>query len=125
MEEEQENRSVIMKKKVVTENFLERVPIPNGLLKWRADEDGSVELLVENTGLFNRIAQKLFGKPEVTHVHLDGVGSFVWPLLDGERNIIEIGELVKEHFGEKAEPLYERLSEFFRILDSYHFIEWK
>ena len=114
-----------MKKKVVTENFLERVPIPNGLLKWRADEDGSVELLVENTGLFNRIAQKLFGKPEVTHVHLDGVGSFVWPLLDGERNIIEIGELVKEHFGEKAEPLYERLSEFFRILDSYHFIEWK
>lgn len=113
------------KKQVIPENFLERIPVPNRLLKWQKDDDGRVELLVENTGIFNRIAQKLFGKPEVTHVHLDKHGSFIWPLLDGERNIIELGSLVKEEFGEKAEPLYERLAEFFRILDSYHFVEWK
>ena len=113
------------KKEIISENFLERVPVPNRLLNWQTTDDGKVELFVENTGLFNRIAQKLFGKPEITHVHLDTVGSFVWPLLDGERNIIGIGKLVKKHFGEKAEPLYERLAEFFRILDSYHFVEWK
>ncbi len=113
------------KKEIISENFLERVPIPNSFLNWQTADDGKVELLVENTGLFNRLAQKLFGKPKITHVHLDTVGSFVWPLLDGERNIIEIGELMKEHFGEKAEPLYERLVEFFRILESYHFVEWK
>ena len=27
-----------------------------------------------------------------------------------------------EHFGEKAEPLYERLSQYFQILENYKFI---
>jgi len=73
----------------------------------------------------NRIAQKLFRKPRISHIHLDEMGSFIWPLLDGERNIIKLGESVKEQFGEKANPLYERLAKYFQILDSYHFIEWK
>ena len=45
--------------------------------------------------------------------------------MDGERNIIEIGKLVDEKFGEEAQPLYPRLAKFFQILDSYGFIEWK
>jgi len=73
----------------------------------------------------NRIAQKLFRKPRISHIHLDEMGSFIWPLLDGEKNIITLGESVKEQFGEKANPLYERLAKYFQILDSYHFIEWK
>jgi len=73
----------------------------------------------------NRIAQKLFRKPRISHIHLDEMGSFIWPLLDGEKNIIKLGESVKEQFGEKANPLYERLAKYFQILDSYHFIEWK
>ena len=56
---------------------------------------------------------------------MEEVGSFVWPLLDGEKNIVELGRLVEERFGEKANPLYERLAKYFQILDSYHFIEWK
>ena len=35
-----------------------------------------------------------------------------------------LGEAVKERFGEDAEPLYERLAEFFRILESYHFVNF-
>ena len=73
----------------------------------------------------NRIAQKLFRKPKVSHIHLDEMGSFVWPILDGEKNIIELGKLVEERFGDKASPLYERLAKYFQILDSYGFIEWK
>jgi hypothetical protein len=53
------------------------------------------------------------------------MGSFVWPLLDGEKDIVALGLLVKEHFGDKAEPLYERLAKYFQILDSYSFIRWK
>ena len=30
-----------------------------------------------------------------------------------------------EEFGEKANPLYERLAMFFRVLESYKFIGWK
>ena len=44
--------------------------------------------------------------------------------MDGEKDIVKIGEIVKEHFGEKAEPLYERLATFFKILDSYSFVKW-
>ena len=37
-------------------------------------------------------------------------------------SIEELGEAVKTRFGDKAEPLYERLSEYFCILESYNFI---
>ena len=116
-----------MKKKkiVINKNYLEKIPIKNPLIKWNTDESGKVTLEIENTGWANRVAQKLFGRPKISYVHLDENGSFVWPLIDGETDIIKIGEAVKEHFGEKAVPLYERLAQFFRILESYRFISFK
>ena len=110
---------------VISENYLERKPARPEGISWSADENGIVTLDIENTGAFNRIAQKLLKKPKVTHIHLDEIGSFVWPLLDGEKNIIELGKEVEKHFGEKANPLYGRLAKYFQILDSYHFVEWK
>lgn len=112
------------KKQKVSENYLEKRPLRAESIEWTVDEKGLVTLNIENKGVFNRIAQKLFKKPKISYIHLDEMGSFVWPLLCKEKNIISIGEEVKEHFGKKAEPLYERLAEFFRILDSYHFIDW-
>lgn len=113
------------KKEVISGNYLEKIPLRPAHIKWSADDDGMVTLDIENTGLFNRAAQKLLHKPKVSHIHLDEMGSFVWPLVDGEKNIMELGRLVEAHFGEKANPLYERLAKYFQILDSYQFIEWK
>ena len=113
------------RKEVISKNYLEKIPSRPEHIKWNADENGIVKLDIENTGFMNRMAQKLFRKPKVSHIHLDEMGSFLWPLLDGEKNIIELGELVKERFGDKANPLYERLAKYFQILDSYQFIEWK
>lgn len=116
-----------MKRKKInaSTNYLERIPMPREGLKWEQATDKTVTLAVENTGFFNRAAQRLLKKPRVSYIHLDEIGSFVWPLMDGRKNIIELGAAVEEHFGEKAYPLYERLAEFFRILDSYGFTEWK
>ena len=111
--------------KKVSENYLERIPIQPESIKWNTNEDGIVTLYIENKGFFHWVAQKLFKKPKVSQVHLDKVGSFVWPLLDGEKDIVAIGVMVKEHFGEEAEPLYERLAKYFQILDSYAFVKWK
>jgi hypothetical protein len=113
------------KKNVISQNYLEKIPVRPETIKWSVDEDGIVTLDIENTGFFNRVAQKFFKKPKVSHVHLDKMGSFVWPLLDGEKNIIELGKLVEAQFGEEANPLYERLAKYFQILSSYEFIEWK
>lgn len=116
-----------MKKKkiVISQNYLERIPMRRPDIKWKTSDDGKVTLEIENVGWANRIAQKLFKKPKISYVHLDETGSFIWPLLDGEKDIIAIGKTVEEHFGEKSHPLYERLAQYFRILDSYNFVQWK
>lgn len=110
------------KRNVISENYLERKPRRMDAIKWSADADGNVTLEIENTGVFNRIAQKLFKKPKISYVHLDEMGSFVWPLLSGEKTIIELGKEVEEKFGDEAHPLYERLVKYFQILESYNFI---
>lgn len=110
-------------KLVIEHNYLKNRPHRSPSIRWSSDENGAVTLEIDNKGFFNRAAQKLFKKPKISYVHLDDMGSFVWPLIDGEHDIIKIGELVKEHFGEKAEPLYERLAKYFKILESYGFIQ--
>lgn len=113
------------KKVVISENYLERIPARAPSVGWKTDDAGIVTLEIENTGWANRLAQVLFFRPKVSFVHLDKLGSFVWPLIDGEKSITELGKAVDEEFGEEAHPLYERLTQYFRVLDSYHFIEWK
>ena len=109
------------RKNVISKNYLEKVPLRSHLIDWK-EKDGIITLEIENKGWANRLAQKFFNTPKKSFVHLDEMGSFLWPLLNGEKNIIDLGVLVKEHFGEKAEPLYERLARYFQILESYHFI---
>ena len=105
-------------------NYLEKVPLRNKTIRWSTDGEQNVTLEIENKGVFNRIAQKLFKKPPVSYIHLDKIGSFVWPLIDGKMSIEKLAEKVDEHFGEEALPLYERLAKYFQILESYSFISW-
>ena len=112
-------------KKVIPENYLDKIPHHKDRLKWSVDENGAVTLQVENKGIANKTLQVLLRKPKVSFIHLDEMGNFIWPLIDGEKNVYQLGKLVKEHFGDKAEPLYERLAQYFHTLESYKFIIWK
>lgn len=103
-------------------NYLDLIPIRNSSIKWHVDHRKRVVLEVENKGWMNRIAQELFNRPRYTKVHLDEMGTFVWPLIDGQRQIADIASLVREEFGEKAEPLYPRVVKYFQIMESYHFV---
>ncbi len=111
------------KKNVINKNYLEKRPVISETIGWDTS-NGIVTINIENKGIFNKLAQKFLKKPKTSYVHLDEFGSCIWQLIDGERDIIKIGELFKEKFGDKAEPLYERLSKYFQILDSYGFIKW-
>ena len=113
------------KEKVINQNYLEYIPVKNNSIRWEEDSKSTITLLVENTGFFNQNKKKLLAKPKVTKIHLDKLGSFVWPLIDGETDIIRLGEMVDEEFGQEAAPLYERLAKYFQILESYHFISLK
>lgn len=113
------------KKKVIEENFLEKIPSHKEGLGYSISDDGNVTLEMENKGAMNRIAQVIFRKPKTSYIHLEEFGSFIWPLIDGKKNIIEIGKEVESHFGEKANPLYERLATYFQTLESYGFVDLK
>ena len=112
------------KKKTADINYLDLIPEKSSSLKWHTDLKERVILEVENTGIMNKIAQSLFNKPRFTKVHLDANGSIIWPLIDGKRTVADIALLVKEQFGEAAEPLYPRIIKYFQIVESYHFIRF-
>ena len=114
-----------MSKKQIKNNYLDNIPCKKEGIGWNTDENGIVSLEIENKGIFNRLFQLILKKPKITYIHLDEMGSFIWPIVDGQKSITEIGTLVDEHFGEKAAPLYERLAKYFQILESYKFITFK
>lgn len=114
-----------MKKKKQQKNYLDLIPERAPEISWSEDENSNIILSVENTGFFNRIAQKLFKRPRFTQVHMEKYGSFLWPLLDGEKTVMELAQLQKEAFGEEVEPLYPRVVKYFQIMESYHFIRFK
>ncbi len=111
-----------MKRKKQQKNYLDLIPVRAKELSWTRDDEGIVILEVENTGVFNRIAQRFFKRPKVTKVHMEPFGSFLWPLIDGGRTVKELADRLKERFGEEAEPLYPRVVKYMQIMESYHFI---
>lgn len=110
------------KEKQISANYLDFVPSHNKRFPYEIDEEGNVTIFVENKGLFHKIAQLMFKKPKVSQVHLDEMGNYIWPLIDGTRSIMDISVLVKAHFGDACEPLYNRLVQYMRNLESYEFI---
>jgi hypothetical protein len=114
-----------MSKKKKDENFLDKIPTHKEGLNWSKDENGMVTLEMENKGIVNRIAQFILRKPKVSYIHLEEFGSFIWPLIDSKKSIYDIAKEVEEHFGEKANPLYERISTYFTMLERYEFVTLK
>lgn len=117
----------MMKKKnknIIPKNYLDKIPSRPDGIEWNVNDEGIVTLEIKNTGWANKIAQVFFKRPKVSYIHLDKMGSFIWPIMDGKMDITAIGKLVDEKFGKEAHPLYERLAKYFQIMDSYHFVKW-
>lgn len=112
-------------KKKESENYLDFIMVHHEQYAFLTDEEGAVTIFVQNRGIFNKIAQMLFRKPKVSQIHLDKMGNFIWPLLDGEHTVYQIAEQVKLAFGKEAEPLYDRLVKYLQTLESYGFIKRK
>lgn len=108
-------------KKKNKKNYLDYVPVCAPGFTWEENK-GMVTVTMENKGFYNWLAQKLFKKPRFSHIDLDRYGSYVWKQMDGKRTIYDISFLVREHFGKEAEPVEQRLAEYFRILYRNHFI---
>ena len=97
------------------ENYLDYIPVISQKNTW-SEENGKVTVHMVHRGFYAGIAQRFFRRPRVSHIELDKTGSFVFPLIDGQRSVGDIALLVKEEFGDAAEPLYERLIRYMQIL---------
>lgn len=96
-------------------NYLDYVPAISGRNTWDAKE-GIVTIHMVHRGFFPWIAQTFFGRPRVSHIALDMYGSYIFQQINGERTVGELALLMKERFGENAEPLYDRLVQYMKIL---------
>lgn len=104
-----------------SKNYLDFIPVRNQKNTWD-EADGKVTIHMVNSGFYNKIAQRFFHTPQVSHIDLDSYGSFLWQRMDGVKNVGQLAEEMKEHFGKKADPLYDRLVNYMKILHNNGFI---
>lgn len=69
------------------ENYLDYIPAVSTKNSWDADAEGNVTIHMVHRGFYAWIAQKVFHRPRVSHIDLDEMGSFIFPLIDGERTV--------------------------------------
>ena len=103
-------------------NYLHYIPAISGKNTWDAAEDGLVTIHMVHRGFYAWVAQRFFHRPRVSHIALDAMGSFLFRHIDGQRTVGQLAELVREEFGQDAEPLYDRLVQYMRILQNNGFI---
>ena len=96
--------------------------IPVRLSDWREDE-GIVTLLVPRfgRGRFGAWIDRSFHLRPY-RVKLDAVGSFIWKKCDGECHVVEIGAALEREFGDRVQPMQDRLVLFLRKLTRGRFL---
>lgn len=112
------------KNKNKEENYLDYVPKKSNKIHWEEKEDGLIQIIIYRDSLFERIVRKLFFTPDKYRVDLDEMGSFIWKHIDGKKTLQDIAELIKDEFGDEAEPLYDRFIQYINILKNNKFIKF-
>jgi hypothetical protein len=87
-------------------------------------DDGTIEVLIPRYGnnAVSRLLKKVLSNRPV-RVHLDDIGASVWRLCDGQRTVHEIGQSLHGQFGDRIEPVYDRLERFLKQMKQAGLIE--
>lgn len=99
------------------ENYLDRIPMKNSDIQYQINDENHIIIIENHKGIWHRLFQCIFKKPEFTKIELDTYGSYVWEKMNGQKNIYEIGKEAGKIFGTEIEPLYERMAIFIRTLE--------
>lgn len=110
------------KKKKVSQNYMDSVPVQRSDRPWRIKEDGMVEIDMENKGFYHTIAQKFFGKPRVSHIALDEYGSAVWQNIDGKNTVYDIVRIMENRFPKERDRMLDRVVTYMAVLQNNSFI---
>jgi len=97
--------------------------IPQRTVDSNKREDGLTELVVPKfrNKYLKAFFRKRLEKP-TWKVELDEIGTYVWDQVDGNTTVGEIGNSLEKKFGEKVEPVYDRLNRFFSLMIQHEFV---
>lgn len=104
-------------------NYLELTPFR--LYEHEIEDNGLVTVLLPK--FENKIFKSLFvtrNKSQFIRIKLDEFGSEAWLQVDGEKKVEKIAKCLLEKFGEKIEPVNERLTTFYTQLYMQRFISF-
>lgn len=110
--------------KLKNANYLEVTPVR--VLSEEIDENSLVTLLIPK--VTNRIAKKYFEpmlKSPVIKLKLDEIGSASWLAIDGKKKVSEIASELVQKFGDKIDPVEERLTKYLTTLYEQRFITFQ
>ena len=102
-------------------NYLELTPKRS--YNHEVEDSGKVSVLVpkfRNKFLVSFLAPRL--KAPYIKAKLDEFGSLTWIEMDGSKNVQSISQLLSDKFGDKVQPVNERLTKFLTQLYQYNFI---
>ncbi len=105
-------------------NYLTMIPF--AIYSHEFNSEGKIDVLVP------RFTDKVFGKllqprlkKKYIKANLDEFGTATWQLINGSNTVSRIGELLTEKFGDKIQPVYDRLTLFLTHLYNAGFISFK
>ena len=95
---------------------------PRRLVQHRLDGTLAVVLVPRFRARWMGWLQRRLKNPHIK-LHLDELGTAVWIRCDGQRTVGQIGEQLRAEFGEKIEPVWDRLALFLRRMRQGRLIE--
>lgn len=102
-------------KKNSEDNFLLYIPKKKHET-WEV-RNNKVYLIFHHNKSIEKFVRWLVKKPNVSDMELDEIGSKVWLCIDGQSTVYEIGQEMEKIFGEKINPVYDRLIMYLRYLN--------
>ena len=90
---------------------------PKRTVRFLVNADGRITLLTpkfKSAFLRRKLLPRM--KRPYFRINLDEYGSWVWNQIDGRKTVMEIGEAMRNRFGQEAEPVYPRLGLFINHL---------
>jgi len=111
------------------EDPLERVNLltvaPVRLAAWEEKEERVVILRPSPaTRGFRGALDRVLTKLSTPRIRLDEVGSHAWLLFDGTRTVADVATSLREHFGDRVEPVESRLGQLVRSMHREGFLAY-
>jgi len=100
--------------------------IPERLVEWEKDKDTGLAILLVprfRKGPLKKWLQPKLKRPYMK-IKLDDVGTCVWENCDGKKTVKDIGVVLSEVFGDRVNPIDDRLKLFFSSLYRSKFVKY-